>query len=117
MKGLLLPKPYLEFSGIGFFLESTAYPATPRSLLIAYLIRFMGFNLRELRPFLSESEAKWTGNRQGDTRKESQPLAIQAELPEWLMEKLHQFMTESAILALGSLISAKRAPRLACKYA
>ena len=83
-----------------FFLESTAYPATPRSLLIAYLIRFMGFNLRELRPFLSESEAKWTATVKAIS-KESQPLAIQAELPEWLMEKLHQFMTESAILALG----------------
>ena len=34
-------------------------------------------------------------------RPESQPLAVQAEFPEWLVEKLHGFMEEQGILDLG----------------
>lgn len=72
----------------------------PRSLLIAYLIKYGGLNLREIAPFLSERETKWAVTLKAISE-ESRPLAIRAELPDWLIEKLQQFMTESAILALG----------------
>ena len=72
--------------------------------------------MRELRPLVSEAEAKWIGNRKA-VSKESQPLAIQAEFPEWLMEKLRRFMDGKRHSRAGSLIAASRAPRLACKYA
>ncbi|SEP10938.1 RsmB/NOP family class I SAM-dependent RNA methyltransferase [Nitrosovibrio sp. Nv6] len=82
------------------FLESAVEIATPRSLLLAYLAKFQGLNLRELIPFASEAEAKWLAGIKGFSP-ESQPLSIQAELPEWLMEKLRGFMEDSEILDLG----------------
>ncbi|HET7062023.1 MAG TPA: RsmB/NOP family class I SAM-dependent RNA methyltransferase [Nitrosospira sp.] len=83
-----------------FFLESIILNPRPRSLLIAYLIKYGGLNLREVAPFLSERETKWATTLKAISE-ESRPLAIRAELPDWLIEKLRHFMTESAILALG----------------
>ena len=73
---------------------------TPRSLLLGYLAKFHGMNLRELTPLVSESEAKWIAQLKA-MRAESQPLAVQGEFPNWLAEKLHGFMEEREILELG----------------
>lgn len=83
-----------------FFLERAADTTAPRPLLLAYLVKFQGMNLRELTPLVSEAEAKWLTGIKAATP-ESQPLAIQAEFPEWLMEKLRSCMTEADILNLG----------------
>jgi len=83
-----------------FFLERAADTTAPRPLLLAYLVKFQGMNLRELTPLVSEAEAKWLTGIKAATP-ESQPLAVQAELPEWLMEKLRACMTEADILNLG----------------
>lgn len=83
-----------------FFLENATRSATPRSLLLAYLVKFHGLNLRELAPLVSEAEAKSLAGIKAIST-ESQPLAIRAEFPNWLMEKLSRFMPESEILALG----------------
>lgn len=83
-----------------FFLERAADTTAPRPLLLAYLVKFQGMNLRELTPLVSEAEAKWLTGIKAATP-ESQPLAIQAEFPEWLVEKLRSCMTEADILNLG----------------
>ncbi len=83
-----------------FFLERAADTTAPRPLLLAYLVKFQGMNLRELTPLVSETEAKWLTGIKAATP-ESQPLAIQAEFPEWLVEKLRSCMTEADILNLG----------------
>ena len=83
-----------------FFLENAAPSAAPRSLLLAYLVKFHGLNVRELAPLVSEAEAKSLAGIKG-TSVESQPLPVQAEFPGWLVEKLSGFMTEEEILALG----------------
>lgn len=83
-----------------FFLENAVRSATPRSLLLAYLVKFQGLNLRELTPLVSETEAKSLATIKAMSV-ESQPLSIQAEFPAWLVEKLSGFMAESEILALG----------------
>lgn len=83
-----------------FFLESILEIATPRSLLLGYLARFHGMNLRELAPLVSETEAKRIAEIKG-IPEEMQPLAIQAEFPQWLMEKLHAVMKDGEILELG----------------
>lgn len=83
-----------------FFIESAVDIATPRSLLLAYLARFQGLNMRELISLVSETEAKsLTGIK--SVSLEAQPLDIQAEFPVWLMEKLRNFMSDSEILDLG----------------
>ena len=83
-----------------FFLEHAANTTTPRPLLLAYLVKFQGMNMRELTPLVSESEAKWLTGIKAETP-ESQPLAIQAEFPEWLIDKLRGGMTDPDILSLG----------------
>ena len=83
-----------------FFIESAVNVATPRSLLLAYLARFQGLNMRELISLVSETEAKLlTGIK--SVSLEAQPLDVQAEFPVWLMEKLRNFMSDSEILDLG----------------
>ncbi len=86
-----------------FFLECLAEKATPRALLLAYLVKFEGLNLRELATFINESEAKWLAHIKA-IKLVSQPLAIQAEFPEWLMEKLQKFLPDTEILRLGQAL-------------
>ena len=83
------------------FLEhACAGQATPRRMALAYWIRFGGYNLRELTPLLKRDEEKWLGQIKGINIDEL-PLPIQAELPDWLIEKLRREMTDEAILTLG----------------
>lgn len=83
-----------------FFLECLATNATPRALLLSYLVKFQGVNIRELKPAISEAETKWLAEIKAVTL-QSQPLAVQAEFPAWLFEKLQIFMPETMILDLG----------------
>ncbi len=102
------------------FLEhACAGQATPRRMALAYWIRFGGYNLRELIPLLKRDEEKWLGQIKGINIDEL-PLPVQAELPDWLIEKLREGgaagsghsaasslrglrceMTDEAILTLG----------------
>lgn len=86
-----------------FFLERLTEKATPRALLLAYLVKFEGMNLRELDNLINESEAKWLAHIKAVTLT-SQPLVIQAEIPEWLMEKLQKFLPDDEILKLGQAL-------------
>ncbi len=83
-----------------FFLEHCTDNATPRALLLAYLVRFNGANLRELKDWAKDSEIKWLKTVKAIAL-ETQPLAVQAEFPDWLMEKLRLFMPDADILKLG----------------
>lgn len=85
-----------------FFLEAATGTGkgTPRSLLLVWLARFRGMNLRELAGFVSEAESKWLTGIKAMTL-ESQPLAVRAEFPDWLVEKLQGFMPDEAILDMG----------------
>ncbi len=83
-----------------FFLESLTEIITPRSLALAYLVKFQGMNLRELASFISESETKWLAEIKA-IKLDSLPLNIQAEFPEWLVERLKHFMSDADILSLG----------------
>lgn len=86
-----------------FFLEKLAGKATARELALAYLTRFQGMNLRELTPFLRETEIKWIQQIKA-IKLEEQPLFIRAEFPEWLMEKLQKFWSDEEILRLGQAL-------------
>jgi len=87
------------------FLEHACQPtpsahATPRRMALAYWVRFGGYNLRELEPVLKKDEAGWLGAVKGIVL-DTLPLHIQAELPEWVIEKLRASMADADILALG----------------
>jgi 16S rRNA (cytosine967-C5)-methyltransferase len=74
--------------------------ATPRRMALAWWVRFGGYNLRELEPLLKRDESKWLGQVKS-IRMDEQSLSIQAELPEWIIEKLRNSMSEEEILATG----------------
>jgi len=86
-----------------FSLDCLTEKTTPRALLLAYLVKFEGMNLRELTTFINESEAKWLAHIKAVTLA-SQPLAIQAEFPQWFMEKLQKFLSDAEILRLGQAL-------------
>lgn len=83
-----------------FFLKNLVTTATPRMLLLTYLVKFQGINLRELQSLISESEAKWLAEAKAATLA-SQPLTVQAEFPIWIFDKLQDVMPEKNILNLG----------------
>ena len=82
------------------FLETLATPSTPRMLVLAYLAKFHGMNLRELSSLVKESEIKWLSEIKA-IRYDAAPIHVQAEFPLWLMEKLRYSMTDDQIVDLG----------------
>lgn len=86
-----------------FFLEKLAGKATARELVLAYLTRFQGMNLRELTPLIRETEIKWIQQIKA-VKLEEQPLSIRAEFPEWLVEKLQKYHSDEEILRLGQTL-------------
>ncbi len=73
---------------------------TPRRMALAFMVRFGGYNLREIEPVLQRDEKDWLATAKG-TRYEDQPLPVQAELPDWIVEKMRQSYADDEILAMG----------------
>jgi len=72
---------------------------TARRLLLAYFNRIEGVSLRQLEPLFGPDAAWATALK---TPREGTPsLAVNAELPEWLVEMLTAQMSNEEILALG----------------
>ena len=82
------------------FLEFVAPEASPRRLLLAYLVRLNGINPRELEPLLRKNEQEWLREIKAKTSEEL-PLAVQAELPDWLWIKLEQQYGEEQALTIA----------------
>jgi 16S rRNA (cytosine967-C5)-methyltransferase len=74
--------------------------ATPRRMALAYLVKFGGYNLREIDPVLKRDEREWLAIAKG-TNYENQSLSVQAELPGWLIEKMQATYNDEEILTLG----------------
>jgi 16S rRNA (cytosine967-C5)-methyltransferase len=80
--------------------EAAANKPTPRRMALAYWVRFGGYNVRELAPVLKINEAEWLGQVKG-IKTDELPLSIQAELPDWIIEKLRAQRSDDEIRALG----------------
>ena len=74
--------------------------AQPRRLALAHMVRFGGYNLRELEPVLQRGEKEWLATVKA-VKVEDLPLPVQAELPEWLVEKMRSTYSDEDILATG----------------
>lgn len=74
--------------------------ATPRRMALAFLVKFGGYNLREIDPVLKRDEREWLAIAKG-TNYENQSLSVQAELPDWLIEKMQVTYSDEEILTLG----------------
>ena len=73
---------------------------TPRRLALAYWVRFGGYNLRELNPLLKATESEWLVHVKS-VKADELPLSIQAELPDWIIDKLRAQYSDAEILAIG----------------
>ncbi|MES1982756.1 MAG: RsmB/NOP family class I SAM-dependent RNA methyltransferase [Pseudomonadota bacterium] len=84
-----------------FLEQACGEQSTPRRIALAYWIKFGGYNLRELSPLLKREESDWLGQVKA-IQYTAQPLSVQAELPQWIVDSLQsQQMSETAILELG----------------
>ena len=75
-----------------------------RALLLAWLTRVQGLNARELEPVLRRGDHKAVAAIKG-IGTDALTLAQQAELPEWVVEKLLATRAEKEILALGEALA------------
>ncbi|MBX9812095.1 MAG: RsmB/NOP family class I SAM-dependent RNA methyltransferase [Burkholderiales bacterium] len=78
----------------------TGGDAAPRRLLLAYLMRIAGISGRELHAVLANGEAEWLAGLRAISL-DDLPLAVRADLPDWLVERLRLQMPGTDILALG----------------
>lgn len=72
----------------------------PRLWILLWLGRFQGISQRELEPLILPRDRDRLATLKSKSL-ESAPLDVQAELPDWVVEKLRAVMPDDAILSLG----------------
>lgn len=82
------------------FLDHLAPEASPRRLVMACLVRVNGISPRELEPFLRKPEIEWLRELKAKPA-DHLPPAVQAELPDWLWDKLVAQYSEQQALNLA----------------
>ena len=75
-----------------------------RELLLAWLTRVQGLNARELEPVLRRSDVETVAAIKAAPA-DNLPLAVQAELPDWVVENLLTYCLESDVLTMGKSLS------------
>lgn len=81
-------------------LEYLADGADARRLLLAVLLRVQGVSLRDLGPLLNKQQTEWAHAIKAKST-ENLPLAVQADVPDWLWDKLVTQYGEAEALALA----------------
>jgi len=81
-------------------LRELAPGRSPRRVMLACLARWGSVSLRELEPFLRGDEGEWLVSLKA-VPAESFSFVAQAELPEWLVERLRPALDDAGILELG----------------
>lgn len=84
----------------GYPAPDASQAATPRRMALSWLLRFGGYNLRELEPVLKRDEKDWLATVKG-IKVEDLPLSVRAEVPEWLVEKMRGSYSDEDILTIG----------------
>jgi 16S rRNA (cytosine967-C5)-methyltransferase len=84
-------------------LDHLVHEATPRRLLLAWLVRFDAKTPRDLTAVLKEGEGGWLEELKTKPVTEL-PLAVRAELPDWVWERLAGDLPETERLALGQAL-------------
>jgi 16S rRNA (cytosine967-C5)-methyltransferase len=86
-------------------LDALGAEGVPRRLLLGWLVRFQRTAPADLASALNRGESEWLA-RVESASLEALPLAVRAELPEWVYESLHARMDEGELLALGEALQA-----------
>ena len=74
--------------------------AEPRPMALAYLARVAGTSVRELGAGLKDQERAWLA-RLKSVPLDELPLAVRAEMPDWMVERLLGDHSEAGLLALA----------------
>lgn len=74
--------------------------ATPRKLVLAALVRLQGMSQRHLADAVSAREGEWLVSLKGQPEPELS-LAEQADLPDWLAERLSAYLKPEELLVLA----------------
>jgi 16S rRNA (cytosine967-C5)-methyltransferase len=82
------------------WLDQLVGEPTPRRLLLAYLGRVAGASARDLSAAVTPADVEYFAQIKA-RRSPALSLAVQAELPDWVVEKLQQQVTDEEVLALG----------------
>lgn len=82
------------------FLSFLADGEDPRRLLLAWLLRIQGMSMRELDALLNSQQKEWAQLIKAKSTQELPP-AVQADVPDWLWEKLLEQYGESEALAIA----------------
>ena len=80
--------------------DQLAPDGAPRRMLLVHLARLGGVSIRELAALLSQDEQAWLARVKAQ-RIDELPLALRAELPDWIVERLRSRFSEAEIAALA----------------
>jgi 16S rRNA (cytosine967-C5)-methyltransferase len=81
-------------------LERLVLPASPRRFVLASWTLLLGASLRELEPWLRGDEPAWLAEVKRGAAAE-QPFEVEAELPDWVIERLRRRFDPPALLELA----------------
>lgn len=81
-------------------LEYVSKESTVRHLVLAALVKFQGLSAAALAPLVSETEKKWLAELKAVST-DNLPLGVEADLPDWLVDKLSQFLAPEEIIKLA----------------
>jgi 16S rRNA (cytosine967-C5)-methyltransferase len=80
--------------------DHVAPQATPRQLVLLWLARIGGFSGRELTALCTPEETQWLNGTRAQSAAEV-PLAVAADLPQWIVDRLLPRHDAAFIRALG----------------
>lgn len=79
--------------------DHVAPQATPRQLVLLWLARIAGFSSRELTPLCKADEIQWLNATRSQAG--ALPLSVEADLPQWIVERLQPQHDDDFIRKLG----------------
>ncbi|HYP67982.1 MAG TPA: RsmB/NOP family class I SAM-dependent RNA methyltransferase [Thiobacillaceae bacterium] len=74
--------------------------ASPRLLLLLWLVKISGMSIRELEPAMKKGEGETLAGLKA-AAPSAPPLAVRAEWPDWVVDALHTQRSAERILELG----------------
>jgi 16S rRNA (cytosine967-C5)-methyltransferase len=80
--------------------ELLAPGGVPRRMVLAYLARLAGVSVRELATVTTADERPWLAELKAHAL-DGLPVAVRAEMPDWIVERLGQGLSEAQILEIA----------------
>jgi 16S rRNA (cytosine967-C5)-methyltransferase len=99
-RGFIAESVYGVLRRLRFVHRLAGHGATPRQLLLVWLLRGEGWPMRQFDGLVSDEERSWIETRKAVNLDEGS-LAERADLPDWLCERLRATRSEEELLQLA----------------